>query len=150
VSKTVFFEDAKVDDWLPSLTKHPTKEQLREWGEATGDYYLIHRNQDFARQAGLKDVIVHGRLGLAWLGQLLTGWMGDEGTLKILGARYLIILYPNQTVLARARITDKYSRGGEHLVELELRLENEAAEVVTRGRAIVSLPSRRRSSADPD
>ena len=77
-----YYEDVEVDTYLPSLVKHPTPRQLVMWAGASGDFYEIHYNTDFALSRGLPGIIVHGDLTGAFLAQLLTDWMGEQGTFK--------------------------------------------------------------------
>src|SRR5260370_25868402 len=48
------------------------REDLRRYAEASGDLNPLHLEAQFARQAGFDDVIVHGMLGMALLGRLIT------------------------------------------------------------------------------
>jgi len=48
------------------------REDLRRYAEASGDLNPLHLDPEFARQAGFDDVIVHGMLGMALLGRLIT------------------------------------------------------------------------------
>ena len=48
------------------------REDLRRYAEASGDLNPLHLDPAFARHAGFEDVIVHGMLGMALLGRLLT------------------------------------------------------------------------------
>jgi len=72
----------KLGEEIPELVKHPTTRQLVQYAGAQGDFYEIHYDQDFARSVGLPGVILHGLLKAAFLGQLVTDWHGDKGTLK--------------------------------------------------------------------
>lgn len=49
-----------------------TRETLALYAQASGDSNPLHLDPAFARQAGFDDVIVHGMLGMALLGRLLT------------------------------------------------------------------------------
>lgn len=142
MSSQVFYEDVEVGTEIPPLMKRPTTRQLVKWAGAAGDYFEIHYDKDFAQQTGLEGVIVHGKLGLAWLGQLVTSWMGEPGTLKKLGCRYRGIVYPEKDMVCKGKVVKKYVQGGERYVECEVWLENEKGEVVTPGTAVVTLPSR--------
>src|SRR6185312_16513864 len=75
-------------DELPALVKHPTTRQLVQYAGAQGDFYEIHYDQDYARGVGLPGVILHGLLKAAFLGQLVTDWLGDRGTLKSFEVSY--------------------------------------------------------------
>jgi len=138
----VFYEDVAIGAELPPLAKHPTTQQLVKWANASGDYNEIHYDKDYAQRAGLTGVIVHGRLGLSWLGQLITGWMGVDGTLKKIEVSYRKMLYPDTDVVCRGKVIEKFSQNSEHLIKLEIWLESGGGERVTQGTAVVSLPSR--------
>ena len=82
------YDDVAEGDALPALEKTPTTRQLVMYAGASGDYYEIHYDQDYARSLGLPGVIVHGALKSAFLAQLVTDWMGERGALKRLSVQY--------------------------------------------------------------
>ena len=63
----IYFEDIEVGGELPALVKFPTTMQLVKYAGASGDFYQFHYDKDFAVSTGLKGVIVHGTLALAFL-----------------------------------------------------------------------------------
>ena len=67
---------------LPDLLKNPSIQQLGKYAGASGDYDQIHYDQTYARNNDLEDVILHGALKNAFLGHLVTKWMGPDGELK--------------------------------------------------------------------
>src|SRR5258708_9974014 len=94
-----------VGDELPELIKHPTTRQLVQYAGAQGDFYEIHYDQDFARSVGLPGVILHGLLKAAFLGQLVTDWLGDRGTLKTFEVSDRGIDQPGRPDRSRRRVT---------------------------------------------
>ena len=62
----------KAGEEIPELVKHPTTRQLVQYAGASGDFYEIHYDQDFARSTGLPGVILHGLLKAGFLAQLVT------------------------------------------------------------------------------
>ena len=138
-----YFDEVQVGDELPLLVKQPTTKQLVMYAGASGDYYQIHYDLEFAKAQGLPGVIIHGALKNAFFGQLVTDWMGFEGTLKQLSVRYRDMDIPGDTLTCRGRVTEKYEAGGEHLVRCELSLENGQGTQTTTGEALISLPSKR-------
>ena len=138
----VFYEDVNEGTELPALTKHPTTRQLAMWAGGSGDFYEIHYDKDFARSQGLDGVIVHGRLKLAFMGQLITDWIGTEGVLKKLTCQYRGMDVPDQGITVKGKVTKKYLKNGEHWVELDVSTENPTGEKTTLGTAAVVLPSR--------
>ncbi|HEY3195711.1 MAG TPA: MaoC/PaaZ C-terminal domain-containing protein, partial [Candidatus Dormibacteraeota bacterium] len=90
---------------IPVLVKHPTTRQLVQYAGAQGDFYEIHYDQDFARSVGLPGVILHGLLKAAFVGQLVTDWLGDRGTLKMFEVSYRGIDVPGKPYRCRGRVT---------------------------------------------
>ena len=84
----VYFEDVEEGQELPEVRKDPTTQQLVMYAGASGDYYQIHYDLNFAKNNNLPDVILHGALKNAFLGQIMTNWIGEGGTLKKLSAQY--------------------------------------------------------------
>ena len=138
----IYFEDVHDGMELPTMEKNPTTQQLVRYAGASGDYYQIHYDQDFARANGLPNVILHGALKNAFLGQVVTGWIGEEGTLKKLSAQYRGMDVPGTPMYGKGIVTKKYVEDGENLVECEIWLENDKGEKTTPGSAVVALPSR--------
>ncbi|MFH0809863.1 MAG: MaoC family dehydratase N-terminal domain-containing protein [Pseudomonadota bacterium] len=79
---------------------------------------------------------------VCWLGHLMTNWIGNEGSLKKLEARFRKVSYFGDTTWCRGKVTRKYVQGKEYLVECELWTENQRQEKDTLGSALVALPSK--------
>jgi acyl dehydratase len=80
---------------------------------------------------------------VCWLSQIVTDWMGDEGTLKKLNAS---IRHPNvvgDTNTVYGEVTKKYVEDGKHLVEVHVRNHNQSGLVTAFGTATVELPLRK-------
>lgn len=142
MTKQLYFEDVHEGVALPVLEKFPTTKQLVKYAGASADYYQIHYDQEFARDNGLPNVIMHGALKNAFLGQIMTDWMGEYGTLKKLSARYHDIDIPGLPVYVKGRVRRTYTQDQENLVECEVWMENHRGKKTTSGYAVVTLPSR--------
>jgi acyl dehydratase len=140
VSPHLYLDDVHPGFELPPLVKHPTTRQLVMYAGASGDFYEIHYDKDFALAQGLPGVILHGALKNAFLAQLMTDWMGDTGTLRSLTVRYRDMDRPGDTLTCRGKVTAKDEAAGT--VHCELWLENGAGKITTTGEAVVALPSR--------
>jgi len=90
---------------LPELVKHPTTRQLVQYAGAQGDFYEIHYDQGYAQSVALPGVILHGLLKAAFLGQLVTDWLGDRGDLKSFEVSYRGIDVPGRPYRCRGRVT---------------------------------------------
>lgn len=136
------FEDVRIGDELPELVKHPDNRQLVMYAGASQDFVAIHYDLNVAKEAGHPNVIIHGALKSAWLGELVTGWIGSEGRLLELDASYRAIDFPGDTATCIGKITDTRIQDDVGLVEIEIGLRNSEGAISTPGRALVSLPTR--------
>jgi len=135
------FEDVSIGDELPELVKHPDNRQLVMYAGASQDFVAIHYDLNVAKEAGHPNVIIHGALKSAWLGELVTGWIGSEGRLLELDASYRAIDFPGDTATCIGKITDTRIQDDVGLVEIEIGLRNSEGAISTPGRALVSLPT---------
>ena len=125
----------KVGDEIPELVKHPTTQQLVQYAGASGDFYQIHYDQDFARGVGLPGVILHGLLKAAFLGQLVTDWLADRGTLNAFEVSSRGLDQPGRPYRCRGRVTKV---DGDQ-VELEVWGEDSTGNRTTVGTARVGM-----------
>ena len=139
----VFWEDVSEGSEIPALVKNPTTRQLVQYAGASGDFYEIHYDRDFAESTGLPGVIIHGALKNAFLGQLVTDWAGPSGMVKQLTCQYRGMDVPGEPITARGTVSRVYQENGENLVECQIWLENARGENTTPGSATVALPSRK-------
>ena len=76
------------------------------------------------------------------MGQFVTDWMGDDGTLKKFSGQ---VRHPNiigDSSFIKGRVVKKYISNGEHLIDCEIRVENQAGLVTAPGTATVALVSK--------
>ncbi len=142
MAEQVYWEDITEGMEMPPLVKNPTTQQLVKYAGASGDYYQIHYDKDFAQGNGLDGVILHGALKNAFLGQFMTDWMGPMGTLKKLSCQYRGMDAPDHPISAKGTVTRKYQEHGQNLVDCDIWLENSEGQKTTPGSATVVLPSR--------
>ncbi|MBI4233039.1 MAG: dehydratase [Chloroflexi bacterium] len=140
--KPLFWEDVQEGQDIPPLVKHPTTQQLVKYAGASGDFYQIHYDKDFALGNNLPGVIIHGALKNAFLGQLITDWIGEYGVLKKLSCQYRGMDVPGDTLTCKGKVTRKYVQDGLHHVDCDIWVENGKGEKTTPGAATAILPSR--------
>jgi acyl dehydratase len=138
----VYFDDVKEGQDIPTLEKTPTTRTLVQWAGASGDFFELHYDKEFAKTMGYPNVLVHGRLEAAYLTQLLTDWAGEKGLVKKMTVQYRGNAFPGQKLLCKGKVTKKYQKDGENLVELEIFVENPEGQKITPGTAIVALPKK--------
>ena len=64
----IVWDDVDEGTEIPPVVRHPSSQQLVKYAGASGDYYQIHYDKDFAQSTGLEDIILHGALKNAFLG----------------------------------------------------------------------------------
>jgi acyl dehydratase len=140
--KQIYFEDVAEGTPIGPIEKDPTTQQLVKYAGASGDFYQIHYDKDFALKNNLPGVILHGALKNAFLGQLMTDFAGELGWVRKLSVQYRGMDQPGTKVVCKGRVTKKYTQGSDHLVDCEIWLENAKGEKTTPGSATVILPAR--------
>ncbi len=136
----LYFEDVEVGMAVPPLHKTPSNTLLFLYSAVTWNPQRIHYDKEYTLTEGYKDVIVHGPLRGAFLSQLMTRWIGDEGTLKKLSYTNRDIAYVNEPLVCRGTVTRKWVADGQGYVECDIWVENAHGTRLTPGRAIVMLP----------
>ncbi len=142
MAEQVYFEDVEVGQSIPEIRKNCSTQQLVVWAGASGDFYQIHYDANFAKRTGLDNIIVHGALKHAFLGQLLHDWVAPAGRVEKFGCQYRGMDYPDQDIVCGGVVTGKSVEGDRHVVELDVWTQNPNGQKTTPGTARVVLPSR--------
>ena len=151
----VFFEDIEVGSEIPTITRGPYTaiKTALFIGALWVDFFPAHYCGAWARRMGCPGIYVHSHLITPLLGQLVTDWMGPNGTLKkftcqIRGDTYarfpselLPDTYEGDTLTVKGRVIKKYTKDSENYVECEVWGEKQDRTVVIQGSATVILPS---------
>ncbi|MBI3743155.1 MAG: dehydratase [Chloroflexi bacterium] len=140
--KTLYWEDVKDGQDLPTLKKNVSTQQMVKYAGASLDFYQIHYDKDFAISTGLNGLIVHGALKSAFLAQLLTDWIGPNGTLRKLSVQYRGMDVPNDPLTCKGVVKRRYVEGEKHFVDCDVWMENGKGEKTTPAAATVILPSK--------
>jgi acyl dehydratase len=134
------FDSVQVGDALPALSLPPVdRRTLALFAGASGDHHPIHIDLDYARRAGMPDVLAHGMLGMAWLGRLLTGW-APQSRLRRFDVRFQGITHLGNAIRCTGRVVEKLEVGGERCVRIEVQSANQFGQTKIAGEALVALP----------
>lgn len=136
----LYFEDVTEGMMLPSLEKTPSNTLLFLYSSITWNPQRIHFDKDFTQSEGYRDIVVHGPLRGAFLSQLLTGWIGERGTLKKLSYANRDIAYVNEHLVCKGTVTKKWTEAGTGHVACEVWVESAEEARLTLGSATVLLP----------
>ena len=122
---------------LPELRKDAiNKLQMVKYAGASGDYNLIHTDDETARRVGLDGVIAHGMLSMAFLGQYLC-WLTGPESIHRLSVRFVEMVRPGDVLTCRGRVKALQQDATGQRMTLELWAENQRAQQVTVGEAEV-------------
>lgn len=104
------------------------------------------------RDGGGHTDMVSGGYAFGFGGQLeglvcraLYNWMGDAGFLKKIDSQYRVLVIHGDVLNVKGKVTNKSVQGNEHLVDLEVRCENQDGMVLVPAKATVQLLSRTKS-----
>ena len=138
--KNLTYATVSVGDPLPAFTTELiTRTTLALYAGASGDHNPIHIDTDFAKAAGMEDVFAQGMLSMAYLARLLTNW-APQNQLRSFHNRFAAITNLGDEITCSGRVADKFERGGEKLVSLEIQATNQRGEVKLVGDALIALP----------
>jgi len=127
---------------LPELRKPPiTKLQLVKYAGASGDYNLIHTDDETARRVGLDGVIAHGMLIMGFVGQLLSNYVGPT-TLRKFGVRFKGMTHIDDVITCTGTVTQKYEADGEARIAGKVQAVDQNGDVKVAATFIAALPRR--------
>lgn len=111
-----------------------TPDELKRYALASGDMNPLHLDRDFARQAGFENLVVHGMLGMAHLGRLLTDNF-SPARIRSFNGRFAAVILAGDAVTYQARIIER----SDETATLELEAICDAGRIAINGRAEVLL-----------
>ena len=160
-AETRYWEDVAEGDEMPALRKgtysvselflfthgvlglrRSTRDRLDAEGSGElggGGRFDLEHAQKRRNMPGQFDF---GPQRVCWLTQIVTDWMGDDGTLKKLNAS---VRHPNivgDTNTLTGSVVRKSVVDGEHLVEVQMQNNNQSGLTTAFGTAVVALPTR--------
>ncbi|MSR12982.1 MAG: dehydratase [Gammaproteobacteria bacterium] len=134
------FASVQVGDSLPALTAKPlTRQTLAVYCGASGDHNPVHVDSDFARAAGLDDVIAHGMLIMSYMSRTLTDWV-PQNRVRSFNTRFMAITHIGDEITCTAKVVEKFTRDAENLVRIAIAAADQRGEVKTQGEALIALP----------
>lgn len=134
----VTWESIKEGDALPELRKRPDVEQLVKYAAGSGDFNPLHYDYNFPQAKQIGSVIVHGRFKYAALGELVSNWLGHNGTVRKIACQYRGMDLPNQDIICRGTVKRKWQENGVKLAEVEIWTQNPEGKKTTPGSAVVA------------
>jgi hydroxyacyl-ACP dehydratase HTD2-like protein with hotdog domain len=130
------FEHVETGSEISPVKKEITNIQIFMFSAISWNRHRIHYDSDFARDHDkLPNVLAQRPLLGSFLAQMLFDWVGENGRIKRLEWSNRGPAVPGDMVTCHGRIVRKYVDGGEHLVEIEVWIENQRGENIVPGKA---------------
>jgi acyl dehydratase len=101
----------------------------------------VHWDTDFAQHVGVAAPYDYGGQRYAWMGHLVTNWMGDNGFLRRLSVEFRRFNIIGDTTWCRGKVVRSYTDNGHVAVDLDIWADDQRGETTTRGEATVWLRS---------
>jgi acyl dehydratase len=137
------FEDLRVNDELPSLSRTVIREDVRAYADAGGDQNPLHQNDDVARSVGFPGIIAHGMFTMGHLAACVTAWAGGPTNILRLSAQFRVPVLMGEEIVAggRVRAIDDDTRTAT--VELWVTVDREGSTqfAIRKGEAEVRFPA---------
>jgi len=133
---TLAFDAVQEGDDLPVQTLFLTKDQVRDYARAAGQWSPRFTDDEGARREGLPGMITPGNMSMGLLTALIESWSGS-GTLRRLGTTFRGLVIPDRTLRLCGAVTQKDERTST--AELDVWIENEDGERPVIGTATVRL-----------
>ncbi len=128
-----------VGDVLPEHVQGPiTRGTLALFAGASNDHVLLHIDSDYAKEAGMEDVFVHGMLSMAYLAQLLTRWVPQE-RIRRWGVRFKAITPLHAVLRCTGKVVEIFEENGEQLARVKLTAVTDQGLTTVEGEALVAL-----------
>jgi len=122
--------------------KHPALMIPNEQGVPEPPQRVHWDNAFTQRLLGLPGAYDLGPERCAWLCQGMTDWIGDDGLLTRIEARYHKFNYMGDVTWVKGQVSDKFERDAKAYVRCELQCVNHRDEVTATATALAELPHR--------
>jgi acyl dehydratase len=134
-----YWEDVAPGEELKGFALELTMTRMVLQVSGTQDFYPIHHDRAFAREAGHADIFINTAFIRGCLCRLLTDWIGPGGVVTRLAFQMRKPTCLGDTITVRGRVTGK-GAGGR--VDLDVWIESAREGVTVPGTAGVILPAR--------
>ncbi len=139
--QVLYFEDVAEGDKAPERARVLNRTDLVMYAGASGDYNPMHHDEVKAQAAGQPSVFGHGMFSMGLLGTAITDYVGI-GNIRRFQVRFAKQTWPDEELRTAIVVTGKRTEGADHLVDLDVRLNNGVGEEKVVGEATAVLPSR--------
>ncbi|HXG42456.1 MAG TPA: MaoC family dehydratase N-terminal domain-containing protein [Dehalococcoidia bacterium] len=114
------WQDVSEGEELPPFDFPITVTRLVMAVAGTRDLYAVHHDPAVARRQGARDMFANTMFFQGLINRYLSDWGGPESYLRKLGISMRDQVCPGDMVTVKGRVTKKYERDGQKLVDLDV------------------------------
>ena len=145
--KQLFWDDVVEGQELPTgYTMPVTWTKLVHSVSGTRDFNPQHHDPDFCKEMGYERPFVMLNFYQGLLGRLISDWIGEEGFMSKFHMEMRKLNSLHDTMSIKGKVTRKYVEGPDHLVDLDVWIENDKQGLTTPATCTVVLPERVRNA----
>jgi acyl dehydratase len=134
----VTFDGIAVGDTQREEFPPLTRTMFVRYAGASGDFNPMHHDDTIATQVGNPSVFGHGMLTMGLAARVIKDWFGPESIRKF-RVRFAKQVWPGDVLTCVAQVTGKRDEDGEHLVDLDVTVENQNGDKAITGSATAAL-----------
>ena len=136
------FEEVAVGEEVFALPKVVRREDVKAYADASGDQNPLHQDDAFAQSVGFPGIIAHGMFSMAHLVKALKDWTGDPASLRSIKVQFRAVVYMDETLVAKGRVTSKDEGSREVTLDVwaELERDGKMVQAIKNSQAVVRLP----------
>ena len=138
----LYWDDVQEGQEVPTFQRVTDLMNWNRYAAVNDEFLYIHMDDEAGKAANQPGVFGMGNVRWAYMHNMLTIWIGDSGFIRKLDTQYRVLNLKEDTLTAMATVTRKYVENGEHLLDLDIWVENQRGENTCPGHATVQLPSR--------
>ena len=132
-------QNLKEDYIFPTFEHAPiTRTMLALYAGASGDHNPIHIDIDFAKKAGLNDVIAHGMLIMSMASKSLTDIFSHEH-IKEINVKFVSITKIGDRPIFNASVLRKKIHKNKRLLNLKISISDQNGDIKLDGTAKIEL-----------
>jgi acyl dehydratase len=115
-----------------------TRTMFVKYAGASGDFNPMHHDDTIASQVGNPSVFGHGMLSMGLAARVVKDWFGPEA-IRRLQVRFAKQVWPGDVLTCKATVIGKRDDNGEHVVDLDLVVENQNGDKAITGSATAAV-----------
>ena len=131
-SRTKYFEEVTIGETLPPIDFAVTLTSLVMYAGATWDFHRYHYDAAFVAGLGMPGPFMDGQMLGALLARQVMQWSGPDGFVRKLSYRQRAMVYANDTITLRGKVTGTSIQDGRGLAHCMLTVTGPDERVVAR------------------